>query len=87
MEELLILEGAPHQMTVVFMHNIATGHEKTHFQSVGPNNTDLNIWQQFSQQCLLVTDMTFDEATFNWNEIDTYMLQRIAAAVSSTLIK
>ncbi len=64
------------------MHNIASGHEKT-IRAAGPNNTDPGCWQQFMQQCRLVTDMTFDEARFDWHDTN----HNAAALVADTLSK
>jgi len=70
------------QLIVIFMHNIASGHEKT-MRPAGPNNTDPGCWQQFTQQCRLVTDMTFDEARFEWHDIN----RNAAALIADTLSK
>ena len=68
-------------MIVIFMHNIASGHEKSLFKAVGPNNTDPGCWSAFTQQCLLITDMTFDEKRFDWNKINKHALQLVVEAV------
>lgn len=70
------------QLIVIFMHNIASGHEKT-MRPAGPNNTDPGCWHQFTQQCLLITDMTFDEARFEWHDIN----RNAAALIADTLSK
>ncbi|DBA72794.1 TPA: hypothetical protein ACH3X2_010183 [Trebouxia sp. C0005] len=67
---------------VIFMHNIASRHERT-LRPAGPNNTEPGCWQQFMQQCRLVTDMTFDEARFEWHDIN----RNAAALVADTLSK
>ena len=77
--------GATGQLIVIFMHNIASGHEKSQFKAVGPNNTDPGCWPAFAQQCLLITDMTFDESRFDWNEINKHALELVLEAISSTV--
>ena len=67
---------------VIFMLNIASGHEKSMFKAVGPNNTDPGCWESFEQHCLLVTDMTFDERRFDWNKINKNARQELVAAIS-----
>ncbi|KAL0025731.1 hypothetical protein WJX77_008032 [Trebouxia sp. C0004] len=69
------------QLIVIFMHNIASGHEKT-IRPAGPNNTDPGCWQQFTQQCQLVTDMTFDEARFEWHDINRNAAALVADALN-----
>lgn len=73
--------GPPGQIIVVFMHNVASGHEKSLFKPVGPNNTDPGCWSAFAQQCLLITDMTFDETRFDWNKINELALHLIVDAI------
>lgn len=63
------------------MHNIASGHEKT-IRPAGPNNTDPGCWQQFTQQCRLVTDMTFDEARFDWHDSNCNAAGLVANSLS-----
>ena len=81
----LLVAGSPDhgKLIVIFMHNIASGHEKT-LKPVGPNNTDLGLWQQFTQQCHLVTDMTFDETRFGWHEVNKVAANLIAESLSRT---
>ncbi|KAL3136884.1 hypothetical protein ABBQ32_006496 [Trebouxia sp. C0010 RCD-2024] len=74
-------QGPPGQIIVVFMHNVASGHEKSLFKPVGPNNTDPGCWSAFAQQCLLITDMTFDETRFDWNKINELALHLIVDAI------
>ena len=69
------------KLIVLFMHNIASGHEKT-LKPVGPNNTDPGLWQQFTQQCCLVTDMTFDETRFGWHDVNKHAANLIAETLS-----
>lgn len=76
--------GTPSHIIVVFMHNIASGHERSQFKVVGLNNTDPGCWSAFAQKCLLITDLTFDETKLDWNEINTSALQRITETISST---
>ena len=76
--------GAPGHRIVIFMHNIASGHERNQFRAVGPNNTDPGCWSAFAQQCLLITDMTFDESKFEWNEINKHASHLIFEAISAT---
>ena len=76
--------GAPGHIIVIFMHNIASGHERSQFKAVGPNNTDAGCWSAFAQQCLLITDVTFDESNFNWNDINIHALHLISEAISGT---
>jgi len=62
------------------MHNLPSGHQAS-VKPVGPNNTDSGCWQSFVQQCLLVTDMTFDETRFDWHGINQKAAMLIAEAL------
>jgi hypothetical protein len=62
------------------MHNHPSGHEAS-LKPVGPNNTDPGCWQSFVQQCLLVTDMTFDETRFDWHDVNQQAAMLIAEAL------
>lgn len=62
------------------MHNLPSGHEAS-IKPAGPNNTDPGCWQSFVQQCLLVTDMTFDETRFEWHAINQKAAMLIAEAL------
>ena len=72
--------GASSQLVVVFMHNLPSGHEAS-LKPVGPNHTDPGSWQSFVQQCLLVTDMTFDETRFELHDINQKAALLIAEAL------
>ena len=72
--------GASSQLVVVFMHNLPSQHEAS-LKPAGPNYTDPGCWQSFVQQCLLVTDMTFDETKFEWHDINQKAAMRIAEAL------
>lgn len=61
------------------MHNIISGYEHT-MKAAGSNNTDTDSWQHFTQQCLLIVDMTFDETRFQWCKAN---LQAAAAIVQA----
>lgn len=76
----ILSAGASSQLVVVFMHNLLSQHEAS-FKPVGPNHTDPGCWQSFVQQCLLVTDMTFDETKFEWHDINQKAAMRIAEAL------
>ncbi|DBB13845.1 TPA: hypothetical protein ACH3X3_000838 [Trebouxia sp. C0006] len=80
---LMSVQGSANhgQLIVIFMHNIASGHEKT-IRPAGPNNTDPGCWQQFTQQCRLVTDMTFDEARFDWHDSNRNAAGLVANSLS-----
>ena len=85
--KVMVLAGSSSHVIVIFMHNVVSGHETRRFRAVGPNNTDPGCWSTFTDQCLLVTDMTFDETTFTWNEINQNAMKLVAEAISSTAAK
>ena len=74
------------QLIVVFLHNVASGHERT-IRPAGPNNTGPGCWQHFLQQCLLVTDMTFDEARFEWHDMNQNAAGLVANALNTIAAK
>ena len=69
------------QLIVVFMHNIPSGHEQT-MKPVGPNNTDPGCWQYFSQRCLAIVDMTFDELSFQWGIVNQQAVTGLCKTIS-----
>ena len=56
-------------------------------KSAGSNNTDPGCWQHFLQQCHLVTDMTFDEARFEWHDINQTAAGLVANALNAIAAK
>ena len=72
------------QLIVVFMHNIPSGHEHT-MKPVGPNNTDPGCWQHFSQQCLAIVNMTFDELSIWWDAINQHAASRLSEVIQQTV--
>ncbi len=69
---------------VVFMHNIPSGRE-ANVKPTGPNNTDPGCWHSFSQQCLLTIDMTFDEARFDWHDVNQNAASQIAEVLTKVV--
>ena len=62
------------------MHNLPSGHEAS-VKPIGPDHTDPGCWQSFVQQCLLVTNTTFDETRFEWHDINQKAAMPIAKAL------
>ncbi|DBA72792.1 TPA: hypothetical protein ACH3X2_010181 [Trebouxia sp. C0005] len=76
----LLSAGSSSQLVVVFMHNLPSGHEAS-VKPIGPDHTDPGCWQSFVQQCLLVTNTTFDETRFEWHDINQKAAMPIAKAL------
>lgn len=74
-------EGNQGRLIVIFMHDIASGHEGS-LKPAGPSNTDPGCWQLFKQQCLLVTDMAFDETCFELHSINKNAISTVAKTLS-----
>ena len=61
------------------MHNLPSGHEK--IRPAGVNHTDPGRWQDFSQHCHRIVNMTFDEARWQWHDANQKAAEEIMAAI------
>lgn len=74
--------GPSCKLIVVFMHNIPRGHEKT-MQPAGPNKTDPGQWQHFARQCYMTTNLTFDEDSWQWHDVNQCAARSISDAIEA----
>lgn len=75
----LATAGCAGKLVVVFMHNLPSGHEK--IWPTGVNSTDPQRWQDFSQHCHRIVNMTFDDGRWQWHDAKQKAADDIIAVI------